>query len=615
MSRRHLVSIAAFAVAMLGASAAHAQTQVQGFSVERLYMSPAGGGWWVMDDLSMHEKIGGEDSDGPVRGLGLSINGGVAGNPLSVASSDGTQHLDVVHTLSFVDLGIVGEFFGNSRAYMNIGGPVAAHGDSGTIGGFSYTGPDYSASNPALNDFRIGWDTRFLGKFNGPFRMGAGAQLYLPLDGNRGDYVTDKTVRAQGRLLFAGESKTFMWAGHLGVHVRPLDDELAGSPRGSELLFGVAAGPRFAMGDWQNNGGFRSIIVGPEIFGATAFNKFLAKEETAAEVLLTARFEFGALQASIGRIKVGVGTALNQHFGAPEWRFVLGVDGVNRDEDPDKDDIWDGEDACPKVAGVYSDDPAQNGCPPPDRDGDGISDRADACPDTRGESSSDPKKNGCPPPPPPPANPDRDGDGIANEKDACPDQAGPPNADPSKNGCPAGAPPPQDPDRDHDGIPNVSDACPDLPGVPDPDPMKNGCPKATVSGGQIQISEEIEFQTASAVIVKDSEDVLEQVAKIMTDNPQMKKVRVEGHTDNVGPAAYNKLLSQQRADSVVKWLVAHGIDASRLSAVGLGDTQPLVPNDTEAHRHQNRRVEFHIEDGGGTSTAPPPPPPPPPPPH
>lgn len=103
----------------------------------------------------------------------------------------------------------------------------------------------------------------------------------------------------------------------------------------------------------------------------------------------------------------------------------------------------------------------------------------------------------------------------------------------------------------------------------------------------------------------------------MTDHPEVKHVRVEGHTDNIGSADYNKKLSAQRAQSVVQWLANHGIAKERLTAQGMGKEQPMVPNDSDANRAINRRVEFHIEDqeatvqelvktpGGGTTVAPP----------
>ena len=108
-----------------------------------------------------------------------------------------------------------------------------------------------------------------------------------------------------------------------------------------------------------------------------------------------------------------------------------------------------------------------------------------------------------------------------------------------------------------------------------------------------------------------------EVAKVMTDHPEIKKVRIEGHTDNVGNAAYNKKLSQQRAQAVVSWLIGHGIAKDRLTSEGVGMDRPMTSNATEAGRAVNRRVEFHIEaqdtthkelvktPGGGTENAPP----------
>jgi outer membrane protein OmpA-like peptidoglycan-associated protein len=77
----------------------------------------------------------------------------------------------------------------------------------------------------------------------------------------------------------------------------------------------------------------------------------------------------------------------------------------------------------------------------------------------------------------------------------------------------------------------------------------------------------------------------------MKDEPKL-AVEIGGHTDNVGKPEYNAKLSDARAASVVQWLVQHGIAASRLSSHGYGDTQPLVPNDSDEDRAKNRRVEL-----------------------
>lgn len=93
---------------------------------------------------------------------------------------------------------------------------------------------------------------------------------------------------------------------------------------------------------------------------------------------------------------------------------------------------------------------------------------------------------------------------------------------------------------------------------------------------------------------------LNKLAVFLGKYPE-RSVSIEGHTDSVGSAEYNKKLSGQRAQSVVKWLTAHGVPADRLSGVGMGKDKPLVPNDTDLNRALNRRVEFHIEDQAPTS--------------
>jgi outer membrane protein OmpA-like peptidoglycan-associated protein len=203
-----------------------------------------------------------------------------------------------------------------------------------------------------------------------------------------------------------------------------------------------------------------------------------------------------------------------------------------------------------------------------------------------GVQTDDPKTNGCPLPPA-----DRDKDGVLDVDDACPDVPGVKTNDPKTNGCPL---PPVDLDRDKDGIPNDVDACPDAAGPANPDPKKNGCPLARVENGQIKISEEVKFGENSAVILKDSDTVLNAVVEILTAHPEVTWLRVEGYTDSKGSAAYNKALSKQRAASVKAWLVKHKVDAGRLDSEGFGAEHPIADNATEEGRKNNRRVEFHI---------------------
>jgi len=89
--------------------------------------------------------------------------------------------------------------------------------------------------------------------------------------------------------------------------------------------------------------------------------------------------------------------------------------------------------------------------------------------------------------------------------------------------------------------------------------------------------------------------ILDAVLTIMVNHPEITSLRVEGHTDSQGTSALNQKLSQQRAASVVRWLVQHGITASRLTSQGFGFDRPIDTNETPEGRKNNRRVEFHIE--------------------
>ena len=111
---------------------------------------------------------------------------------------------------------------------------------------------------------------------------------------------------------------------------------------------------------------------------------------------------------------------------------------------------------------------------------------------------------------------------------------------------------------------------------------------------KIDIPEKIQFDTGKATLKKVSFKVLDHVAKVMTDRPGVKKVQIEGHTDSVGDAERNRVLSQARAQSVMEYLVKKGIAATRLVAKGYGPDKPIGPNETEVGREANRRVEFII---------------------
>ena len=106
----------------------------------------------------------------------------------------------------------------------------------------------------------------------------------------------------------------------------------------------------------------------------------------------------------------------------------------------------------------------------------------------------------------------------------------------------------------------------------------------------------VNFETSKSVIKgEDSYKVLDELVSVMTEYPTI-KIEIQGHTDNVGDDAANLKLSQERADACKTYAISKGIAATRLTAVGYGETKPLVANDTDENKAKNRRVEFKVLD-------------------
>jgi hypothetical protein len=288
---------------VLVASAANAQQAAQGFAVERFYPSAAGGGWFVMDELAMRGGFGGA----------LSVTTGYARNPVQVGG------LGVVSSESVLDFGAA-VTWERWRLYLNVDTPLTIQGHSGEVGTYSYTAPGVTlGSNPdTVSDPRLGVDVRLLGGPDSSFRLGLGAQLFVP-NGVRSDYDTDGTWRAMFRVLVAGSLGPYTCAAQLGVHVRPLDDgPTPGSPNGSELLFGAAGGRAFALSaPWR-------VVLGPEVWGETA----LRTGTTGVEAMFSVRLEGTGPGAQL-RVKLGAGGGLDAQLGTPQGRLLLGVEYFN----------------------------------------------------------------------------------------------------------------------------------------------------------------------------------------------------------------------------------------------------------------------------------------------
>jgi outer membrane protein OmpA-like peptidoglycan-associated protein len=240
--------------------------------------------------------------------------------------------------------------------------------------------------------------------------------------------------------------------------------------------------------------------------------------------------------------------------------------------DSDGDGFPDNVDECPDKPGV-----APRGCPEeaPAQDLDADHDRVllplDKCPDQPEDPDGFEDDDGCP-------DPDNDGDGVLDAADSCPSEVGPL----ALLGCA---------DRDGDGVADRQDLCPDKPGSPD-----GGCPtykQVVVTKERIEIKQRVHFAYARTTILPKSAPLLDEVVQALKDRPAL-CVRVEGHADSTGTAAFNRTLSAGRAAAIVDFLVHAGIDSARLGSKGYGADLPLDANTTADGRELNRRVEFII---------------------
>jgi len=265
------------------------------------------------------------------------------------------------------------------------------------------------------------------------------------------------------------------------------------------------------------------------------------------------------------------------------------------DDDPDKDGVRGEADKCPtdpEDVDGFEDD---NGCPDPDNDADGVADLApDKCPLEPEDKDAFQDEDGCP-------DPDNDNDTILDAADKCPLEAEDKDSFQDDDGCP-------DPDNDQDGVLDPQDKCPDQPetknGYQDEDGCADEIPaKLKQFTGVIQ---GINFKVGDATLLATSNKTLDKAVAVLKEFPDL-KMEIQGHTDDQplkakAGAKYqdNLALSQGRAETVMAYFVAKGIDQARLTAKGLADTAPVVdPKDLKGNalnqaRTKNRRVEFKL---------------------
>jgi outer membrane protein OmpA-like peptidoglycan-associated protein len=287
-----------------------------------------------------------------------------------------------------------------------------------------------------------------------------------------------------------------------------------------------------------------------------------------------------------------------------------GLAAFNGCPDRDGDGVMDRTDDCPDDKGLV----AFNGCP--DRDADGIMDRVDDCPDEKGLAAF----NGCP---------DKDGDAIADKFDACPDVFGVAEL----KGCPQ---PVLAHYAENTVVESVSRAADMFSysqnidkntskfklsgyGIDTVKTVLVSSPSMRAKNAYLEADgffrfakeaeavvlkaeekeviksafDNLEYETNKAIIVETSFASLNELADLMVKYPSW-KLRISGHTDNVGKRAANLDLSKRRSESVKKFLMQRGLSEDRFEIFYFGPDKPIATNDTNEGRARNRRVEMLI---------------------
>lgn len=648
MGLRFLCALVLASAALSALPSARAQSSpAAGFQVNR-YEPTAAGEWGFLVDHPYYSST-------RYFAGGITLNYGH--NPLvrRIFSADGsllqTDAILAHQLIGHVDL--AGSFL--DRVTVSLSLPVTLLEQGQSLLGVTPT-------SPAVGDPRIGAMVRVFGQPDAsPISLSVGGYLWVPLRSFASSDVlppqaSDASVRGLPKLVLAGLASRIRWSASLGFLIRP--SAQIGSP---EIPDGATVGHEAQIGALvQYADTERRFAIGPEFLLSTSLsqNADQAQNYTSMELLLGAQYNI----ARVIQVGLAGGIGILRQPGTPDARGLLRIayaplrkpvtdrdhDGVTDEKDicpddhqgahPDEDrpgcpaidrdgdGVFDREDMCPTVSAGANPDPDRRGCPLPDRDGDGVLDPADQCPDVAAGAKPDPARIGCP-------LADRDGDGVLDASDQCPDVAQGDHPDPKRSGCPdtdtdkdgvydsvdrcKDVPQGPSPDRrrpgcpagdyDGDGIPDDFDACPERPGIPSSEPNKNGCPGlVSLSGGTIKLSQRVYFKHNRDTIQKVSYPLLLAVATLMKAKPDIRRVEVQGHTDDRGVADYNLDLSDRRAKSVMRFLVEQGVDGSRLVARGYGDTQPVASNKTVKGRTKNRRVVFVIIDpstDGGTAPA------------
>ena len=389
------------------------QAFADGFSLLRFEPAPAGDRFFVVPEGAVPEGK---------PGVRAHVVGHYTLRPSLVRIDNATrQDRELVSKQLFLHPGL--SYAPTSWLFAHVDVPVAAS-QSGQ-------GPN-APESPALADPRVGVRVGLIGDEHAPFAFATGVDVWVPL-GSQSNLVGDGAVRVLPRLNISGEALPFAYSATLGYQFRKHVN--TGSLEvGDSLVAGAAAG-LVLFGE--------TLTVGPEFHAAwlvESDNDAFASRTSPMEVLFGARVRWG--DAVIG---AGIGPSLSDAPGvAPRVAFSLAYaprtsaiqdPGPPPPSDQDNDGDWDSDDACPDRAGPSRPDPAQSGCPEPERVAQASLSEASADQASEEEASEAAASEAPPPVVPPPSEPDADGDGVPDARDACPKEPGLHSSDPKTSGC------------------------------------------------------------------------------------------------------------------------------------------------------------------------------------
>jgi len=458
------------------------------------------------------------------------------------------------------------------------------------------SGADDFPSLTSVEGTKVG-DLRLVPKWRivdhaGPLSLALAVPLTFPT--GRGEYLASNDgVSVEPRLVLELDAGRLRVMGNVGYRIQP-EATLYDLEVGNSLRFGLGLAVEVASG---------LSIIGEGLAQLP--------QDGDAPAELGAGLRYGLSGHAVTAL---AGFGIGEGPGAPTWHVTLGYTFTQaKPGDRDHDGIIDTEDACPDEPEDSDGFRDADGCPDLDNDNDGVVDTEDgprdasgfgSCRDVPEDKDGRDDLDGCP-------DLDDDGDGIPDLVDGPKDERGfgsckdvPEDMDgfEDTDGCP-------DPDNDQDGILDIVDgpkdpndksglgSCRDQAETMNGYQDLDGCPdvkRAQIGETSIDLYDTVLFETGKDRLLPESDDLLNQVAGILREHPEVVKVEIAGHTDEIAGKAYNQKLSERRAQRVLDYLLGKGIEAKRLTAKGYGETQPLSKDKTPEALKKNRRVEFRI---------------------